>query len=140
MSGDWGSVGAQSGWGGVSGLPIFEEDRMKASWLPVIVGSALLPLSLALLFLASQQMETSSSTRLAFSLAGYILTPLVTSGCLVWAMKSHRAKVQAENYSAASGNRVIGAAGVIAGLGFLLAIPQILLVSNAIAVMLGGGA
>ena len=127
-----------SGWESTT-TPVWEEERATASWLPLIAAIACIPVSLLLLMLSSAQVDTATGSRLIFGLAGYITTPLATAGCLVWAIKSHRSHIADENYKSSSGERVIKACGIVAALGFLVGVAQILIVADAIAILLGGG-
>jgi len=135
---DWLAGNGANDWAQPATGFTFVDEPEKASYVPIYVGVAALVLSIATLFISSGADETSP-IRGGIALLAYALTPLVTAATLVWAMKSHRSHGTGSAYDAASGNRVVRAASIVAILGFVAAIPQIWILSDYMALLLGGG-
>lgn len=135
---DWLAGNGANDWAQPATGFTFADEPEKASYVPIYVGVAALVLSIATLFISSGADETSP-IRGGIALFAYALTPLVTAATLVWAMKSHRSHGTGSAYDAASGNRVVRAASIVAILGFVAAIPQIWILSDYMALLLGGG-
>ena len=136
--GDWLASSSANNWSQPAASLVFADEPRKASYVPVYVGAAALVVSVSTLFISSGADETSP-IRAAVALVAYILTPLVTAGTLVWAMKAHRSHGKGIAYDAASGNKVVRIASMIAILGFVAALPQIWILSDYIAILFGGG-
>jgi len=136
--GDWLAGNGAGDWAQPAVGFSFADEPEKASFVPIYVGTAALVLSIATLFISSGADETSP-IRGGIALLAYALTPLVTAVTLVWAMKAHRSHGTGSAYDAASGNKVVRAASVIAILGFVAAIPQIWILSDYMALVFGGG-
>ena len=135
---DWLASDGANDWSQPAGGLVFADEPQKASYAPVYVGAGALLVSVLTLFISSGADETSP-IRAGVALVAYLLTPLVTAGTLVWAMKAHRSHGSGSAYDAASGNKVVRTASFVAIFGFVAAIPQIWILSDYIAILFGGG-
>jgi len=136
--GDWLASSSTNDWSQPAAGLVFADEPRRASYIPVYVGAGALLVSGLTLFISSGADETSPM-RAAVALVAYFLTPLATAGTLVWAMKAHRRHGTGNAYDAASGNKVVRMASLVAILGFVAAIPQIWILSDYIAIFFGGG-
>ena len=117
---------------------VFLDEASKASLMPVFVSVAVLAVSVLSLFISSAADETST-LRVGVAALAYLLTPFVTAGALVWAMKAHRSHGANDAYDSGSGLKVVRLCSMVAFLGFVAAIPQIWIVSDYFALLFGGG-
>lgn len=134
----WQVDSAAEDWNQPSPGYVFLDEPSRASALPVVVAVVALAISVFSLFVSSGSDETSQ-IRLVVAVIAYLLTPFVTAGALVWAMKSHRSHGASNGYDSRSGAKVVRICSVVAILGFVVAVPQIWIVSDYFALVFGGG-
>lgn len=115
----------------------FSSEAQKAPLWPMIFGLVLLAFSVILAAIGFSQEGT---TMLIVGIAGYFLTPLGTAFVLIMAMRTHRKLSAVDGYVADSGTRLIKFCALIAGAGFIAAIPHIWQISEYFALVFAPGA
>jgi hypothetical protein len=120
----------------VDSFELPSEVRKAPIW-PVALGLVFLVVSIILAILG---LSLEGTPLLVDGLLGYLLTPLGTAFVLIMAMRAHRQLSTVDGYVADSGTRIIRFTAIIAGAGFLVAIPHIWQVADYFALLLAPGA
>lgn len=115
----------------------FSAPERKAPTWPIYVGIAFLLVSIAL---AVVGFTLEGVPLLTVGLLGYLLTPLGTAFLLILAMRSHRTLSAVDGYVADSGTRLTKWCALVAGLGFVVAVPHIWQIADYFALLFAPGA
>ena len=104
----------------VPGVPSTGGSSRQLSPLPTVVAAALIVISIGLAVLVLRGMNSDATLPLA--IVGYILTPFLTAGCLIWARALDLRGQGDPTYLRADGQRRLKFLGVLVLLSFIPAL------------------
>lgn len=101
----------------VSGAPSAGRSSRQLSTLPTVTAAVLIVISMGLAFVVLRGMNSDAT--LPFAIAGYILTPFLTAGCLIWARALDLRGQGDSTYLRADGQRRLKFLGVLVLVSFI---------------------